>query len=293
MGNLLAAVRNDVLPTIVVADWARIAIELVADKGARPQTAAFVAVWENASTFQKLGNEVPFGEPRLLVFSTASRIEQSLADQVAQHPVLDRRPRGSAGDLAAFVREQAIAKATFQLFHPERLVWYARRDAELAARVEDIAAGAASSSPGEAAVALLRYLGLPLMGGEEWLMIDFDLTLTTAPIALRCPTALDGVDGLFFKQLSQGARVDGWGRTADLDRLSAPSAAQLDDGAFEGVGLALPIAAVADCTILPRLPRLSVDDDVLHGRFAELLLRQVLPTATAWEDLALELDNAL
>jgi len=291
VGNLHVALDSKVLLRDKVDKWAARVVELMNDYSKEPYDAAVGAVLETPDAYQRLGAPIPSPSENLIVFARTTKIERALDDQAARHPELLEMPRAAPRELCEFLVEQAELGRDFFVFNERYPVWYSIREHVLALHL-DLVADTDGNHDAEAsnfAEALLRFMGLPLLPSQEWLALEF---APTKEIALHQPTAFDGIDGVFFKQLVLEHHRELWGRTIDLYQLIADDGPCLADGGFEAIGRAPRVAQLVRCWALPVIPKLAHSDTALIQAYATGLLSAIVGEGS-WADVAEKIEMAL
>lgn len=295
LGNLLLALRDRLLDGDDLTDWIDDAVALARTRGFESKFAGWQAIWNRTDRYQRRGPEASFSHrvgERLIVFSTESKLRNSLKSQTEADPGANTPPTGSADLLATYLLEQAHAErslgtAKLSVFLPQRLVFYTKLEGEIGLKRDELALETNQIERQRIALYLLRFMGLPVAGGEQWLMTIFKPWTNGA--VLQRPTAFDGIDGRYFRQRPDGAVSGNWGRTADLNSCELPAFPTVTDGAAEAIGWSLHAIDVEECVVLPPMPMPSPDDARLSSLYSESLLKWVTPDAADWSESAEQL----
>jgi hypothetical protein len=291
VGNLHVALKSRVLLPNKVDEWAARVVELINNHGKLPYDAAVGAVLETPDAYQRLGSIIQNPIENLIVFARATKIERALDDQASRHPDLLEIPRAAPKELCEFLLEKAKLKRDFFVFNERYPVWYSIRENILEFHLNLINTGDGShdTEASNYSEALLRFMGLPLLPSQEWLALEFEQSDETS---LRQPTAFDGIDGVFFKQLVIEHDREFWGRTIDLQQLITDDGIYLEDGGFEAIGRSPRISQLVRCWALPVISKLAHSDNTLIHAYATGLLSAIVGERS-WAEVAAQIETVL
>lgn len=245
--NLHAAERGNVVPRDLLSKFA-MAFDAAAVGPDKPSRAlAENIVFAQPNVFQRAGPQIRAPRKDLINVRALSLVHRVLVDRSATSRVL---PPVDPTEMLAEIRSVISARPDGLFGRPDRLLWLAEKDGPVESDLDWLLSreNVRNTEGASRLERVMLHYGLPIQPNTDYLVTELsanDWGGLPNDRTYRRPTAFDGVDGDYFKQLRlvECADPSEWNKAVNLQSAHSPTK-QLQDGAWEAVGVPLQMQRI-------------------------------------------------
>lgn len=251
--NLHAAERGNVVTRDLISRFAT-AFDAAALSAEKPSRAlAENIVFAQPDVFQRAGPQIRAPRKDLINVRPLSLVHRMLVDRSITSRVL---PPVDPTDMLAEIRSVISARPDGLFGRPDRLLWIAEKDGPVETQLDWLLSreNVRNAEGASRLEQVMLYYGLPVQPSTDYLVTELsanDWGRLSNDLTYRRPTAFDGVDGDYFKQLRlvECSDPSEWNKAVNLQSAFS-SAKQLEDGAWEAVGVPLQMQRITRTAIV-------------------------------------------